>query len=83
MKKLRMQGGEYKDVLLTTNKVNLFNPKTKKSQVVAIKSIIDVPSNRYVKDILVKGAIINTEIGKARITNRPGQEGSIQAVLIE
>jgi len=82
-KKQRTRGGEFRIVLLSTNKANIFNPKTKKPQVVNIKSITDVPSNRYVKDVLVKGAIIDTELGKARITNRPGQEGNVQAVLIE
>ena len=31
----------------------------------------------------MKGAIIETSAGKARITNRPSQEGQINAVLIE
>lgn len=29
-----------------------------------------------------KGAIIETKIGKARITSRPGQSGTINAILI-
>jgi small subunit ribosomal protein S8e len=29
-----------------------------------------------------KGAIINTKIGKAKITSRPGQSGVINAVLL-
>ncbi|MEM2426420.1 MAG: hypothetical protein QXE83_05420 [Archaeoglobaceae archaeon] len=32
---------------------------------------------------MTKGAIIQTEIGKAKVTNRPSQEGIINAVLIE
>jgi len=34
------------------------------------------------RSILTKGAIIKTEIGDARITNRPGQDGIINAVLL-
>lgn len=82
-KKLRVRGGSLKTVLLATNKVNLMNKDTHKSKVVKIKSIVDVPSNRYVKDIMVKGTIIDTEAGRARITNRPGQEGNVQAIIIE
>jgi len=82
-KKLRMRGGSLKTVLLVTNKVNLMDKNTHKSKVVKIKSIIDVPSNRYVKDVMVKGTIIDTESGRARITNRPGQEGNVQAIIIE
>jgi len=82
-KKLRIRGGSLKTVLLVTNKVNLMDKNTHKSKVVKIKSIIDVPSNRYVKDVMVKGTIIDTESGRARITNRPGQEGNVQAIIIE
>jgi small subunit ribosomal protein S8e len=32
---------------------------------------------------VTKGAIIQTEIGKARVTSRPGQSGAINAVLID
>jgi len=31
---------------------------------------------------MTKGTIIKTDKGAARITNRPGQEGCINAVLI-
>lgn len=33
--------------------------------------------------IITKGAVINTELGKAKVTNRPGQEGGINAMLVE
>ena len=33
-------------------------------------------------NILTKGAIIETDLGKAKITSRPGQSGSINAILI-
>lgn len=81
---LRTRGGHFKTVLLRTDKVNLID-KDKKCSVVKIKNVIEVPSNRFLarKNILVKGAIIETEKGKARITNRPGQEGHVQAILIE
>jgi len=32
---------------------------------------------------LVKSAIVETEIGKVKITNRPSQEGCVQGILIE
>jgi small subunit ribosomal protein S8e len=56
--------------------------KAKKS---AIKNVLETPSNTFLarQNILVKGAIIETELGKARITNRPSQEGNIQAVLVD
>ena len=50
-----------------------------------IKNVAETPSDRFLakQNILVKGAIIDTEIGKARITNRPGQEGFINAVILD
>ena len=38
----------------------------------------------YVRqNIITKGAVIMTDAGKARVTSRPGQSGSINAVLID
>jgi len=56
--------------------------KAKKS---TIKNVSETPSNVFLarQNILTKGAIIETELGKAKITNKPSQEGNIQAKLIE
>jgi small subunit ribosomal protein S8e len=35
------------------------------------------------RNLLTKGAVVRTEIGRARIVSRPGQDGVINAVLIE
>ncbi|MEA3329792.1 MAG: 30S ribosomal protein S8e [Nanoarchaeota archaeon] len=84
-KTLRGRGGNKKTVLLGENKINLIDLKTKKSKVVKIKNVIETPSNKFLsrQNILTKGAIIETEAGKAKITNRPGQEGCVQGVLIK
>jgi small subunit ribosomal protein S8e len=49
--------------------------------------ILRFESNEASKDlnrrhILTKGAIIETELGTAKITSRPGQHGVLNAVLI-
>ena len=84
-KKIRTRGGNIKTVLLTADICNLTDKKTKKSQKVKIKNVLETPSNRFLarQNILMKGAIIETEKGKARITNRPSQEGSVQAELLD
>ena len=82
-KEIRMRSGKEKRVLLSTDKVNVFNKKENKARVVKIKAVLETPANRFLRKFLIKGAIIDTEDGKARVTNRPGQEGSVQAVLIE
>jgi len=84
-KKLRTRGGHIKTVLLSTDTANVFDPKTKKCKKVKIKDVIETPANKFLArtDVLIKGAIIETELGKAKITNRPSQEASVNAVLIE
>lgn len=83
-KRIRTRGGHFKTILLSTAKVNLIDATTHKAKVAEIKNVISVPSNIFLarKNVLVKGAIIETSEGKAKITNRPGQEGCVQAVLI-
>ncbi|MEK6820490.1 MAG: 30S ribosomal protein S8e [Nanoarchaeota archaeon] len=84
-KKIKVRGGNEKIVLLSTNIANLLNKKTKKAEKVRIKNVLETPSNSFLarQNIMMKGAVIETEKGKAKITNRPGQEGSVQAVLID
>jgi len=81
---LKTMGGGGKIVLLSENSVNVINSETKKAKKTKILNVIETPSNRFLarQNILVKSAIIETELGKAKITNRPSQEGMVQAVLI-
>ena len=84
-KTLRVRGGNEKTVLLKENKINLIDKKTKKTTKAQIKNVLETPSNRFLarQNVLTKGAIVETDKGKAKITNRPGQEGNVQGVLIE
>lgn len=84
-KSLRVLGGNEKTVLLGANTINLIDVKTKKSKVVKIKNVLETPSNKFLarQNIIVKGAIVETDAGKARVTNRPTQEGCVQGILIE
>ena len=83
-KTLKLRGGSKKIVLLATNIVNILS-KDKKVKKVKIKTVLETPSNRFLarQNILTKGSVIDTEAGKAKITNRPGQEGQVNAILIE
>lgn len=83
MKVLRGMGGNKKNVLLACNVANIIDKKGKAKKA-KITNVAETMANRFLarQNILVKGAIIETDLGKARITNRPGQEGSINAVLI-
>lgn len=51
----------------------------------SIERIVENPANPdFVRrDVLTKGAVVETSEGKARITSRPGQDGTINAVLLD
>ena len=81
-KKIKTLGGHEKIVLLRENSANIIvNGKAKRAE---IKNIIETPQNPFLsrQNRLTKGAVIETSLGKARITNRPSKEGNINAVLI-
>jgi small subunit ribosomal protein S8e len=84
MKSVRARSGIEKRKLLDANKVNLYDPKSKKYSLVTVETVIENPANsQYVRrNILTQGVIVQTTKGKARITSRPGQQGFLNAVLI-
>jgi len=85
IKKVRVRGGNYKIKLVRDKYANVYVPKEGKVVKVEIKRVVDNPAHvHYARsNVITKGAIIETEIGLARVTNRPSQEGIINAVLIE
>ncbi|MFH1212224.1 MAG: 30S ribosomal protein S8e [Candidatus Woesearchaeota archaeon] len=85
VKQKRARGGSIRLTLLSANKVNVFNPKTKKCEVAEMKNVTENPANRHFvrRDILTKGTIVDTSIGKVKITSRPGQEGTVNGILLE
>jgi len=80
---LRGMGGTKKTISLSQNFINVI--KNGKAKKVKIKNVVETPSNRFLarQNVLVKSAIVDTDLGKARITNRPSQEGIVQGVLLE
>ena len=81
----RTRGGHLKNKLLANDIANVFDPKTKKFEKLKIITITENPANRHFvrRNIMTKGALIKTEKGIAKITSRPGQEGTINAVLMQ
>ena len=82
---IRSRGGNKKTTLLSADYANVIDPETKRTKKVKINNVLETPANRFLarQNILIKNAIIETELGKAKITNRPSQEGSVQAILIK
>ena len=82
-KELKTRGGNIKLVLIKTDTVNvLVGKKTEKAKIVNVE---ETPQNKFLarQNRLMKGAIIETSLGKARITNRPSQEGLVNAILLK
>lgn len=60
---------------------DLKSGKMEKVEIVrAIKNPANVDYNR--RGVITKGAVIETPLGLARVTSRPGQDGIINAILI-
>lgn len=81
---MRTRGGNQKVRVLSSNKANVTDPKTGKTQVLDFTTVTENPANpHYVRrNILTRGAVVMTKQGKARITSRPGQDGVINAILL-
>lgn len=79
----RIMGGNKKISLLNSKFVNvIINGKAKKSE---IKNVVETPSNRFLarQNIITKGTIVETDLGKIKITNRPSQEPVLNGILVE
>lgn len=83
-KKVRTKGNNRKMRVKTTNIVFIVDPKDNKTTKTDIISVVENTANiHYVRrNIINKGAIIETKMGKAKVTSRPGQSGAVNAVLL-
>lgn len=55
-----------------------------KSQKVKIEGVMESHNPHYARqNIITKGAILNTPLGKVRVTNRVGQDGLVNGVLVK
>lgn len=84
-KTIRTRGGNKKIRLLQVDFCNIVDPKSNTSTKLSIDDIIGNPANRNYarRKMITKGAIIKTSKGNAKVTSRPGQEGIVNAILIE
>lgn len=82
IKTLKVKGGNKKQRALRVEFANLSIGK--KVEKVEIKNVLETPQNMFFarQNILFKGSIVETSKGKAKITNRPTQEGFVNATLI-
>lgn len=84
-KKVRVHGGKYIFRLFKTKKVNAIDPETGKAVVAEIMDVEEnTASNEYRRrDIITKGAVLETSVGLVKVTNRPGNEGFVNGIILK
>ncbi len=80
----RARGGNVKARLLRVAHANVSDRSTGKTERVEIIRVKGNPANVDYdrRGVITKGTIIETSLGTARVTSRPGQNGLVNAVLI-
>jgi len=80
----RGRGGRKKVKILSDRHACVTDPKTGKTEKVEIVRVVKNPTNIDYdrRGVITKSAIIETSLGLARVTSRPGQHGMLNAVLI-
>ncbi|MDR0887915.1 MAG: 30S ribosomal protein S8e [Candidatus Methanoplasma sp.] len=85
LKQYRTVGGGTKVGVLVAEFANVVDKKANTVKKVKILNVTVNPADpNYVqRNIINRGAKITTELGDAIVTSRPGQDGAINAVLVQ
>ena len=83
-KTARGEGGTQKIKILSDKQVCVTDSKTGKTTKVEITRVAKNPANIDYnrRGVITKGAVVETSMGLARVTSRPGQHGVLNAILI-
>ncbi len=81
----RVKGGGVKCRLSAADVANVLDPRTGRARKARILTVVENPADPHFvrRNVLTRGAVIETEIGRAKVTSRPGQNGVINAILLE
>ena len=84
VKQYRVRGANVKLRILTTRTINVYDPATKKTQPATVVSVRENSANpNFVqRNIITKGAILETDVGLVRVRSRPGQDGVLNGVRV-
>jgi len=85
VRKIKVLGGNHKLRALSLKTINVYDAKKKKTIKAIIEDVMLNPANRhYVRmDVITKNAVLKTDKGFVKVTNRPGQEGIANGVFTE
>lgn len=77
----RGRGANRKNRLKKALYVNAVTDKGMKKA--KILGVVESPNPEYVRqNVITKGAVLNTDIGKVKVTNRVGQDGVVNGVKV-
>ncbi|MBS7641046.1 MAG: 30S ribosomal protein S8e [Candidatus Bathyarchaeia archaeon] len=81
----RRKGGNIKIRLVSAKWVNVSDPETGETKRVEILRVMENPANVDYdrRGVITKGCLLETPLGIVKVTSRPGQDGVLNAVLIE
>jgi len=79
----RVRGGSRKYILLEAKQISVADAKGKVAKT-DILNVVGNPANPHLvrRNIITKGAVVETKLGKARVTSRPGQHGVVNGILV-
>ncbi len=71
--------------VLSVKNINVNKPKEGKTVRAKITNVVrnDADTNYVRRNIVTKGAIVETNIGQVRVTSRPGMHGVVSGILLE
>ncbi|MEJ2272035.1 MAG: 30S ribosomal protein S8e [Candidatus Bathyarchaeota archaeon] len=79
-----VRGKNTKTALKSVDFVNLSTGESKVKKTKILKVLENATNNDYQRrGIITKGAILETQEGKCRVVSRPGQSGTVNAVLLK
>lgn len=80
----RTRGNNHKTGLKTSEFANVADSKTKKVTKLKILNVVKNTANKDYerRGVISKGAVLETELGNARVVSRPGQDGLVNAILV-
>jgi small subunit ribosomal protein S8e len=84
VKKYRVRGANRKLRILTAVAINVYDPATKKIQPAKVLSVRENKANpNYVqRNIITRGALVETDLGLVEVRSRPGQDGVLNGIRV-
>lgn len=81
----RKRSGSQTVRVMADNIINVNDPSNGKTVRATMVTVLDSPAdaNFVRRNILTKGAVVDTDKGKVRVTSRPGKDGVINGVLVD